>query len=80
MFTQIENPFGAIVPVSYSAINKEYSSSNSLSNIWRWILAFIALLGGLIIYLVWSERNKENQSELQDKNKPLDTPNLDEII
>lgn len=80
MFTQIENPFGAIVPLSYSAINTEYSSSNESSNIWKWILAFFALIGGLIVFLVWNEKNKENRSELEDKNKPRDTPNLDEII
>ncbi len=80
MFTQTDNPFGGIVPIYHSPINLESTYSNNSSNIWKWILAIFALIGGFIIFLVWNEKNKENQSELEDKNKPLDSPNLDGII
>ena len=80
MFTQTDNPFGGIVSIYHSPINLESTYSNNSSNIWKWILAIFALIGGFIIFLVWNEKNKENQTELEDKNKPLDTHNLDEII
>lgn len=79
MFTQTDNPFGEIMPIYHSPLILESTHSNSPSNFWKWILAFFALIGGLIIFLVWNEKNKETQSELEDKNKPLDTYNLDEI-
>lgn len=80
MFTQTENPLGELIPSYHSPLILESTYSNSPSNIWKWILAFYILIVGIIFFLFWSERNKENKPELDDKNKPLVTPNFDGII
>ena len=61
MFTQTENPFGAIVPIHNSPLRMESSYSNNSSNIWKWIVAFFILSGGFLLFLVWKEKNEEEK-------------------
>lgn len=79
MFTQTDNPFGEIMPIYHSPLILESTYSDSPSSVWKWILAIFSLLGGLIIFLVWNEKNKEDKKELEDKNKSFETQNLDEM-
>lgn len=50
MFTQIENPFDAIVPIYNFPVKMESNYSNNSSNIWKWILAFFVLMGGILFF------------------------------
>jgi hypothetical protein len=79
MFTQIENPFEELIKVTFlpSKINSSYPTkvnsnySNESSAIWAWILGGLAIIGGIAWYFIWKE--KERQSELDDKNKLLES-------
>ena len=76
---EIDNPFGEIMPIYHSPINLESTYSDNSTNIWKWMLAIFVLLSGFIVFLVWNEKNNEPQKRVEDKNKPLDNPNLDKI-
>ncbi len=74
MFTQTENPFGAIVPIYNSPLRMESSYSNNSSNIWKWIVAFIILSGGFLLFLVWKKKNEEEMilsNKLDDDEEGL---------
>ncbi len=68
MFTQTDNPFGEIMPVSYSPVNTEYISSNKSSNIWKFILGISILIGGVLVYFL-RQKNEEAEAAKIESQK-----------
>lgn len=70
MFTQTENPFREIIPVSYSPSSLvEISPSSKPSNIWRFILGISILICGVFVFFVFKQKNEEAEAAKIESQK-----------